>query len=182
MEEELEIEPPKVDGGLVDREGARQHFVRRMTRAAKQSVVKMKLRGLLEMQLGSRRQVLQRLLAGVLLSLSIGGGLGAFGLHPYSWLCIGLAGIFGLLGIMQARRSGADLVNWFAERITRSREAFTDLLSREYREGVREFFKEYASLFEVLRREIVKSKTDLQPRQKEWSSLFLELKAIEQEL
>lgn len=182
MREELEVEPPSVDDGEVDRERARQHFVRRMARAAKQSVVKLKLRGLLEMQLEERRRVLQRFVVGVLLGLSIGGGLGAFGLHPSSWLAVSFAVVLAVLGVVQAQRSGIELVNWFEERVGRSREAFVEMLSREYREGVREFFKEYAVLFDVVRREILTAKAKIEPRQKQWRALYLELKAIEQEL
>jgi hypothetical protein len=180
--EELEIVPPKADGGAVNRDKARQHFVRRMARAAKQSVVKLKLRGLLEIQLDSRRRVLQRFVVGVLLALSIGGGLGAASLHPYSWISISFAVVLGALGWVQAMRGGQELVNWFGERVSQSREPFTAMLSREYREGVREFFKEYAVLFDLVRGGIMKEKAVLKPRQTEWRELFLELKAIEREL
>jgi hypothetical protein len=47
---------------------------------------------------------------------------------------------------------------------------------------VREYFKEYGVLFEIVRRQLIKSKAEIKPRQKEWNELFLELKAIEQEL
>jgi hypothetical protein len=56
------------------------------------------------------------------------------------------------------------------------------MLSSEYREGVRDYFKEYAVLFEKVRRELLKTKAEIKPRQEEWNELFLELKAIEQEL
>jgi hypothetical protein len=153
-----------------------------MARAARQSVVKLKLRGLLEMQLDSRRSVLQRFVVGTLVSLSIGGALGAAGLHPYSWLAMSFAIVLGTLGVVQAQWSGAELVKWFGERIQRSQETFADMLSSEYREGVRDYFKEYAVLFEKVRRELLKSKAEIKPRQEEWNELFLELKAIEQEL
>lgn len=182
IREDLEVEPPTVEGGGVERERARQHFVRRMARAAKQSVVKLKLRGLLEMQLDFRRRVLQRFVVGVLLALSIAGGLGAFGVHPYSWLAVCLAAVLAVLGVVQARRSGVELVNWFEERVAGSRGVFMDMLSREYREGVREFFKEYSELFDVVRAAILKARARIDPRHSEWRALYLELKSIEQEL
>jgi len=179
--EEVELEPPQVDGGEVNQAGARQHFVRRMARAARKSVVKLKVRSLLEMQLDSRRRVLQRFVGGILLALSLGGGLGAAGLHPYSWIAISFAFVLGGLGLVQAQGSGAELVKWFQERLQRSEEVFAEMLSMEYREGVREYFKEYGVLFEIVRRQLIKSKAEIKPHQKEWNELFLELKAIEQE-
>ncbi|MFP6866425.1 MAG: dynamin family protein [Roseibacillus sp.] len=182
IKEKIELDPPKVDGGDVNQSGAREHFVRRMARAARQSAVKLKLRGLLEMQLDSRRSVLQRFVVGTLVLLSIGGALGAAGLHPYSWLAVSFAIVLGTLGVVQAQRSGAELVKWFGERIQRSQETFADMLSSEYREGVRDYFKEYAVLFEKVRRELLKTKAEIKPRHEEWNELFLELKAIEQDL
>ena len=75
-----------------------------------------------------------------------------------------------------------ELVKWFQERLQRSEEVFAEMLSMEYREGVRDYFKEYGVLFEIVRRQLIKSKAEIKPRQKEWNELFLELKAIEQEL
>ena len=182
IRDQIGVDPPEVDGGKVDQDGARRHFVRRMGRSARKSVSALKLRGLLEMQLEARRGVLQRFVVGVLLALSTGGGLGAAGLHPYSWLCISFALVLAALGFVQAKRTGIELTNWFGERLQRSRDPFTENLTGEYRDGVREFFTEYAKLFEVVRRQIVESRSDLVPRQKQWDALFLELKAIEQEL
>ncbi|NIP97930.1 MAG: hypothetical protein GWO24_32675 [Akkermansiaceae bacterium] len=182
IETELELSPPRLDDGKVDEERARSRFVKRVVRAARQSVLKQKLRGLLEMQLDSHRTVLQRYVIGVLLSVSLGGGLGAANLHPYSWVAVSLAIVLGLLGFVQSRRGGRELVNWFNECLSRSREAFAEMLSREYREGVRDFFKEYAGLFEAVRRQLQETRSELAPRQKEWNELFLEFKAIEQEL
>lgn len=182
IESEVELTPPDPNGDAVNHDRAHQRFSRRMTRAARQSVMKLKLRGLLEMQLDSRRVVLQRFIVGTLLSLTIAGVLGTMGFHPYSWIGVSFAGVLALLGIVQTQRSGAELVRWFGERLERSREAFAEMLSREYREGVRDFFKEYAVLFDQLRRQLAQAKTDLEPQQKDWNDLFVELKAIEQEL
>jgi len=182
IESEIGVDPPGLDGGVIDREGARRYFVKRMARAARQSVAKLKLRGLLQMQLDARRRGMQRFVMGTLLALSVGGVLGALALHPYSWLSISFAIVLGALGVVQSQRSGVELVKWFGERVSRSRETFSELLSREYREGVREFFREYAGLFAVVRRELLQSQSEIKPRQKEWKDLFLELKAIEQEL
>lgn len=180
--EEIELEPPEVSNGEVNQAGAREHFVRRMGRSGRQSVVKLKLRGLLQMELDARRRVLQRFVIGTLLALSIGGALGAFGLHPYSWLSLSFAIVLSALGAVQAHRSGIKLAKWFGERIERSDETFAEMLSLEYREGIREYFKEYAVLIGSLRSTLMSSKKEIKPWQTEWSDLFRELKVIEQEL
>lgn len=182
IEEDIGMTPPRIDGGDVDQDAARAQFVRRMGRAARHSVVKLKLRGLLEMQLEQRRRILQRFVVGALVSVSLGGIMGALGLYPYSWIAVSFGALLAILGALHTHRSGNEIVKWFGERIVRSRETFAEMLSIEYREGVREYFQRYTVLFESVRRALLKSKSELKPRQSEWNALFIELKAIEQEL
>jgi hypothetical protein len=68
------------------------------------------------------------------------------------------------------------------ERIEDLRQPFADSLAEDYKDGVREFYLEYGGLFEIVRRRIANQKTLLEPRMKRWNNLFLEIKAIEQEL
>jgi hypothetical protein len=70
----------------------------------------------------------------------------------------------------------------FIERIEDLRQPFTDSLAEDYKDGVREFYLEYGGLFEIVRRRIADQKMLLEPRMKRWNNLFLEIKAIEQEL
>ena len=55
-------------------------------------------------------------------------------------------------------------------------------MTPDYLDGVRRFFSDYSKLIDVVRRDVAKSKRELKPRQDEWNDLFVELKAIEQEL
>jgi hypothetical protein len=56
------------------------------------------------------------------------------------------------------------------------------MLADDYQNGVREFFLEYATMFQAVRRRIADAKQQLRPRTERWSELFLALKAIDQEL
>jgi len=179
---ELGIEPPAITAGEVDREEAVRRFVRRLGRAARQSVAKLKLRGRLEMQLDLRRNVLQRFVAAALLLLSAGGALGAMRFDVEAWGAIGLAVLVALTGYAQARRSGRRLLRRFAERIEESREPFTEMLSGEYREGVRAFFSQYAKLFDLVEESIEEARAGLAPRQREWRNIYIEMKALEEEI
>ena len=70
----------------------------------------------------------------------------------------------------------------FAERMEDLRQPFSESLTDDYKDGVREFYVEYGGLFEIVRRRIADQKLLLQPRLERWNDLFLELKAIEQEI
>jgi small GTP-binding protein len=182
IRERLGNEPLAFDGGEVDLDSARDRLVRSMARNARQTVIGLKLRGVLEIQLEARRAVLRRFVAMALVLVSLGGGLGAAGMDPWSWVVIGLAGMVGILGMWQAKRSGSELLKWFAASLDTSRRNFTKVMTPGYLDGVRRFFGDYAKLVDVVRRKVSKNKLELKPRQDEWNDLFVELKAIEQEL
>ena len=182
IEEKLGLTAPPIDGGDCDMQGTKEQFVKRLGRGARQAVTGLKLRGVLEMQLESRRAVLRRFVAGALLLVSLGGALGAAGVHPWSWITMGVAGLAGVIGVWQSRRSGVAIMEWFRERLGRARTGFAEAMTPDYLEGVRRFFSDYSRLIDVVRREVAKSKNELKPRQDEWNDLFVELKAIEQEL
>ena len=82
----------------------------------------------------------------------------------------------------QSRRSRSEIIESFAEKLGDSRVPFADALGSDYRDGVRDFYIEYGSLLESVRRHIADAKLDLQPNLEQWNGLFLELKEIEQEL
>ena len=173
---------PPVDDGEVDLASAREQLARRLARGTRQAVIGLKLRGGLEIQLEARRSILRRFVAISLLLVSVGGGLGAAGMDPYSWLVIVLAGVVALLGMWQSKRSGGELVKWFAGSLASARRKFAKAMRPDYLDGVRRFFGDYAELVETVRRKVSKRKLELKPRQEEWNDLFVELKAIEQEL
>jgi hypothetical protein len=91
--------------------------------------------------------------------------------------------LFFLFGAaLYSQKSKEILSANFAERIDDLRQPFAESLANDYKEGVREFYVEYGGLFEIVRRRIADQKLLLKPRLERWNNLFLELKAIEQEI
>lgn len=163
----------------------RERFIKRMGRAARQAVVNLKIRGGLDMQLTERRAGLKIWLYICLLLLLFAGVTGSLKISPYPHLALGLlaAAITSMLVFtFQSRRSRAEIITAFAEKLDDSRGPFADALGSDYRDGVRDFYIEYGSLLESVRRHISDAKLELQPNLEQWNSLFLELKEIEQEL
>lgn len=181
LQERLGVAQGPLSGG-VDFMAARDRLVKKMGRSARQAIYDLKLRGVLELQMEARRVGLRRLVAVVLFLVSLGGGLGAFGVHPWSWVAIAAAGVLSIAGVWKVRRSRLALVSWFAIRLERSQEAFVESLWKTYHEGVGGFFSDYARMLEGGRKVVSTNKEKIKPRLKEWNSLYVELKAIEQEL
>ena len=95
---------------------------------------------------------------------------------------IGVAVLFLGVAWFFVKKSRKSLCRDFMERIEDLRQPFADSLAEDYKDGVREFYLEYGGLFEIVRRRIADQRTLLKPRMKRWNNLFLEIKAIEQEL
>jgi len=165
-----------------DFEAARNRVVKRMGRSARQAIYGLKIRGLMEMEMDGRRNTLRRLVALSLFLVSVGGGLGAVGLDPWSWVVIGGAGLVALLALLRAKTSGTSLVSWFGMRLADSQEPFSSVLKKDYLEGVRGFFADYGKMLEGGRKVVAGNKAKLKPCLQEWNNLYVELKAIEQEL
>jgi len=164
---------------------ARERFIKRMGRAARQAVVNLKIRGGLDMQLSERRDGLKMWLCVCLLLLLASGLTGAMKIHPDPHLALGLlAGALStmVIFIFRSRRTRTEIINSFNDRLNDSRVPFADSLGNDYRDGVRDFYIEYSRLFEGVRRHIANAKFELQPNLEQWNGLFLELKEIEQEL
>ena len=182
IRENLAVSPPDFERETENLAGTRDRFVERLGESAKQSVVQLKLRNILDGQLEERRRVLRRYLAAVLLVLTAAGLLGGFGLRTWALTGVGVALL--ALGVtwLFVKKSRRLLCRDFIERIEDLRQPFTDSLAEDYKDGVREFYLEYGGLFEIVRRRIADQKMLLEPRMKRWNNLFLEIKAIEQEL
>ncbi len=182
IRENLAVSPPNFERETENLAGTRDRFVERLGESAKQSVAQLKLRNILDDQLEERRRVLRRYLTAVLLVLTVAGLLGGFGLRTWALTGIGTAVL--VLGVtwIFVKKSRRLLCRDFIERIEDLRQPFTDSLAEDYKDGVREFYLEYGGLFEIVRRRIADQKMLLEPRMKRWNNLFLEIKAIEQEL
>ncbi len=163
----------------------RERFVKRMGRAAKQAVVNLKIRGGLDMMLTERRSGLKVWLYICLLLLLCAGVTGALQVSPYPHLPLGLlagAVVTMVVFAFQSCKTRAEIIAAFSDKLDESRIPFANALGSDYRDGVRDFYIEYGSLLENVRRHIADAKLELQPNLEQWNSLFLELKEIEQEL
>ncbi|MGC6425812.1 MAG: dynamin family protein [Akkermansiaceae bacterium] len=178
----LEVPIPDFDQETNALASTRGRFVRRLGRSSKQAVANLKLRGGLDLQMENRRSILRRYLSGSLCAVIAAGVLGGLGSHPWPFIALGFALLFLAGAAIYAHNSKGALGRSYIEKVESCRKPFADALSNEYQDGVREFYLEYGGLFESVRRHIAEQKLLLKPRLKRWNDLFLELKAIEQEI
>ncbi|MEN8694185.1 MAG: dynamin family protein [Akkermansiaceae bacterium] len=182
IKERLEVPIPDFDEETNSLTITRERFVRRLGRSSKQAVANLKLRGSMDLQMEIRRSILRRYFSGSLCSVITAGVLGALGFHPWPFVALGVALLFLAGAAIYAHKSKVVLCRNFAEKVESCRDPFADALSNEYKDGIREFYLEYGGLFENVRRHIAEHKLSLNPRLERWNDLFLELKAIEQEI
>ena len=182
VDERLEMPAPDFEQESSGFGGAKERFSKRLGGAARKAVVAQKVRGMLDAEMDARRDSLRRSLVGALLLVTLGGVLGAFHLNLVAFAAVIGAGVVLTMGILKARESSEELIEWFRERASACRRPFAEDLSEEYQEGVRGFFVEYATMFEGIRRHVADLKMKLKPQQDQWSNHFLELNAIDQDL
>lgn len=178
----LQVQTPDFDKDTESLSGTSERFVRRLGRSSKQAVAHLKLRGTLDMQMESRRAILRRYMVAVLCALISAGVFGGLNLTFLPWAAIAVALLLLIAAGIYAGKSRELLCQSFTERIEDLRQPFADSLASDYKEGVREFYVEYGGLFEIVRRRIAEQKLLLKPQLERWNDLFLELKAIEQEI
>ncbi len=163
----------------------KQRFTRKMGRAARQAVVKLKIRGGLDMRLSERSSRLKIWIYMCLLFFLCAGVSGSLqlGAYPYPALACVAGGILSMLVfVIQTYRTRKQIIADFSAQLENSRNRFTEALRADYRNGVRDLYIEYAQLLEGVRRHISQAKLELQPQLEQWNGLFLELKEIEQEM
>lgn len=182
IRENLEVSPPDFEEETESLAGTRERFVRRLGRSAKHAVAHLKIRGTLDLQMEIRRMVLRRYMVASLASLTFAGILGGLGAHPWPWFAVAVSILLLGVAAIYGKKSRIALCKDFIERIEDLRQPFADSLADDYKDGVREFYLEYGGLFEIVRRRIADQKLLLKPQMERWNDLFLELKAIEQEL
>lgn len=182
IKDRLDVPLPSFDEETSSLSNTRERFVQRLGRSSKQAVTNLKLRGSLDLQMENRRSILRRYLSGALCFLTASGVLGALDFHLWPFITLFVTLTFLGTAAIYAHRSKRVLCGNFAEKIESCRELFVDALGDEYKDGVREFYLEYGGLFENVRRYIAEYKLSLRPRLERWNDLFLELKAVEQEI
>ncbi|MDG2400194.1 MAG: 50S ribosome-binding GTPase [Akkermansiaceae bacterium] len=182
IRENLGINPPNFQQETESLAGTRKRFMRRLGRSAKQAVAQLKIRGTIDLKIDGRRMVLRRYTTLFLILYTIAGVLGGFGIATWPWVFVMMA--TGTLGVaaIYSKLSRKAVCRDFMEGIKDLRHSFADSLAGDYKDGVREFYLEYGGLFEIVRRRIADQKLLLEPRKERWNDLFLELKAVDQEL
>lgn len=185
VKEKLVIELDEFDKEASGFGETRERFITRMGRASRQAVVNLKIRGGFDMQLTERRNHLKKWLYGTLILLMLSGIIGALKIGPDPYLAmvfLALSFTCGTVFVMRTLSTRDDILDSLADRLDSARGPFAEALGNDYRDGVRDFYIEYSSLLENVRRHISDAKLELQPNLEQWNDLFLELKEVEQDL
>ena len=161
------------------------HLSERLGKRARHTVVKLRIRRVLDELLMEKRGRERSLLALYLSCVSFAGVLGVFqvGVHPWLALstlsvsCVVFAWYYHTIS-----KSQKTIVETYGGGLIDLRAAFAESVLVEYRDGIHEFYKGYLPMLENLKRHIASARKHLVPRQKRWGDLFLELRAVEQEL
>lgn len=183
LEERLALEI----GGLEERAFLEQvqQLGDRLSKRARHAVMKLRMRRVLDHLLMENRQK-QKLTLGLVMALvTVAGVQGALRLDPHPWLSGGVLmcsfAVFVSYCLM-IRSSKRTIVDAYGGGLLDLRAAFSESVLGEYNEGLHEFYKGYLPMFENMKRHIATARENLIPKQKEWSDLFLELRAVEQDL
>jgi hypothetical protein len=157
-------------------------FVKRLGKAARVGIGNLKVRHGLDQAIRERAMILKVWTTLALLGLTAGGICGTLNIPWVPWGCLGFAGFALLMYLVQALGSRKEIVAMFRERLLDACGSFASALKGDYEEALRVFFQDYARCLEEVRRHVANEKLVLEPRLQQWNSLFLSLKAIEQDL
>lgn len=154
-------------------------------KAAKTAILGMKLRHTMDYLVNPRRAKLKNILSFNLLGFIVAGLLGTFKVPPagipalFILAASSIGIIFLFYKVFSTRHS---IVMAMADRMVDLRADFREGVFESYQYMIREFFTGYTPMFETMRRKIAESKMNLEPLQAEHHNLFLELKAIENDI
>lgn len=181
VEDRLSLSPGKFDKESESFRKTRDQFSRVLSRAARQAVVKLRLRAVLDVMLMRRLQVLRFIAGLALMMITLASFAGAVGLPLFvSIFFLGLGVLLGLGGFAFGLMSGRQVTASYRERALSARREFVNHLRSDYSDGVQQFFTEYGLMLEGVRRGVGQSKSSIKPLQDEWRKCFLRLKANEQ--
>ncbi len=148
-------------------------------------IMSMKIRHTIDVLLEPRRKKIKRWLAASFIFAILAGVAGTINIPPSEIpalsllaLSIGSLIIYGFS--IYVSRSG--IIQSVADRVVDLRADFREGMSEGYQYMISEFFTGYTPMFEAMRRQIADSKINLEPLQQEHHHLFLELKALENEV
>ncbi len=161
---------------------AKNRFVTRLGRAARQGIGNLKVRNQLDKELRRRNLALKSFVFMTLVLTIAGATCGALGVRWLPLILCGLAALFLTCGIMAAWATRKSITRDFQQRLLDTCGAFASTLHSDYEEALRIVFRDYAASLANLRTRLAREKLAVEPRLRRWQELFLTLKAIEQEL
>lgn len=161
---------------------AKQRFVTRLGRAARQGIGNLKVRNQLDKELRRRNIALKSFIFMTLVLTIAGATCGALGVPWVPLILCGLALLFLAGGVLTAWTTRKAIARDFQQRLLDTCGAFASTLHSDYEEALRVVFRDYAASLTNVRTHLAKEKLAIEPRLKRWQELFLTLKAIEQEL
>ncbi len=162
----------------------RSRFEHQIVRSARQGIDQLHVRGVLDRDLRRRNSMLTVFTATGLLLVTAAGVCGSL-LRQWWWCPYGLLGLAAMVfvaGMILGLLSRREIVRGFRQRLLDACGGFASSLRGDYEEGLHEAFKDYAGGLQLVRKHLVEEKLSVEPLSRKWNALFLELKAIEQEL
>lgn len=183
LENRLSIDVGAFNEKSFDQQG--DIFCEGMGKSVNHSMLHLKLRRFLDVQIVRRYVVMRKLLKLSLFFVALGSLVGylvadPLGIAPISLCAIGVATLIG--SIIYGRRTGSALTRSFAESLEDAVPALRLALREGYIDRVRAYYNGFTPMFESMRRLISEAKTELEPQQKVAGQLFLRLKSLEQDI
>jgi hypothetical protein len=160
---------------------ARQRFIQRLGRVARQGIGNLKVRNQLDKVLRRRNVAMKSFTFMTLAFLTAGATCGALSVPWLPQILCAFAGLFLVGGLLTAWHTRRRIVAEFKQRLLDTCGSFANTLRADYEESLRVVFQDYGDSLGAVRQHIASEKLAVEPRLRRWKDLFLTLKAIEQE-
>jgi len=177
VDDTLAVDP--IDDTLA---AAKNRFVQRIGRAAREGIGNLKVRNQLDKELRRRNLALKSFVFMTLVLTNAGAVCGALSVPWFPYILCALATLFLSCGILVAWTTRTPITREFQNRLLDTCGIFASTLHADYEEALRIVFHDYASSLDCVRSHLVRDQLAIDPRLRRWQELFLTLKAIEQEM
>jgi hypothetical protein len=161
---------------------AKDRFILRLGRAARQGIGNLKVRNQLDKDIRRRNIALKSFIFMTLVLTTIGASCGALGVPWVPGIFCTCAALFFLGGVLTAWATRKNITAEFQKRLLDTCGSFASTLRSDYEEALRIVFQDYATSLTAVHTHLAREKLSIEPKLKRWQELFLTLKAIEQEL
>jgi len=182
VEERMGVDPGESRLAGEGREEAVARFAEQVGKAVPVVLGQLRVRASLDAPLRRRNRQLKWLVAASLLLMIAAGLAGTFGFSQPAWWILGGGVLLVVVTLLHAWLSGRRVVGGVRERLLDSRGRFESALRDDYARAVRELFHEHSNGLLEVRRRLAGRRADFEPQLQWLDQLYLELKAIEQEL